>query len=160
MVEIPYAASSGLSPRIPGTAVCAWVRANSPKTRHRDRPILPLLAMSENASLQMPHLSDRKLGCAWWSVTDKTGPARKVLMIGRFVARSALVLWSVVLVGCSGNTSRAGETVYLRNSTTGQVVACGPYQTTEPSGSTSASVERKCIEDYQGQGFVQVPVSE
>jgi hypothetical protein len=121
----------------------------------------PLLAMSENASLQMPHLSDRKLGCAWSSVTDKTGPARKVLMISRFVARSAVVLWSVVLVGCSGNTSRAGsETVYLRNSTTGQVVACGPYQSTEPSGPDSASVERKCVEDYQGQGFVQVPVSE
>lgn len=117
--------------------------------------------MSKNASLQMPRLSDRKLGGAWWSVTEKTGPARKVLMIGRFVARSALLLWSVVLVGCSGNTSRAGsETVYLRNSTTGQVVACGPYQSTEASGPASASVERKCIEDYQGQGFVQVPVSE
>jgi hypothetical protein len=115
--------------------------------------------MSENASLQMPPLSDRRPGCAWWSVTDKTGPARKVLMISRFVARSALVLWSVVLVGCSGNASRASsETVYLRNSTTGQVVACGPYKSTETSD--SASVERKCIEDYQAQGFVQVPVSE
>jgi hypothetical protein len=40
------------------------------------------------------------------------------------------------------------------------VVACGPYPSTEPSGSASASAERKCIEDYQGQGFVQVPVSE
>jgi hypothetical protein len=114
--------------------------------------------MSKNASLQMPRLSDRKQGCAWWSVTDKTGPARKVLMISRFVARSALVLWSVVLIGCSGNTSLATETVYLRNSTTGQVVACGPYKSTETSD--SASVERKCIEDYQAQGFVQVPVSE
>jgi hypothetical protein len=110
--------------------------------------------------LQIPGLSDRKPGRAWWSVTGKTGTARWVLMISRFLARSALVLWSVVLVGCSGNASRAGETVYLRNSTTGQVVACGPYQSTEPGGLTSASVERKCIEDYQGQGFVQVPVSE
>ena len=116
--------------------------------------------MSENESLQRPRLSDRKLACVWWSVTGKTGAARKVLMISRFVARSALLLWSVVLVGC-GNTSRAGaETVYLRNSTTGQVVACGPYPSTEPSDPASASVERRCIEDYQSQGFVQVPVSE
>lgn len=81
-------------------------------------------------------------------------------MISRFVALAALLLGSVVLVGCSGNTSASSETVYLRNSTTGQVVACGPYPSTEPSGSASASAERKCIEDYQGQGFVQVPVSE
>jgi hypothetical protein len=85
----------------------------------------------------------------------------KDIVISRFVARGALLLWSVVVVGCSGNSYQASyETIYLRNSTTGQVVACGPYKSTETSGPASASVERSCIDDYQRQGFVQVPVSE
>jgi hypothetical protein len=85
---------------------------------------------------------------------------RKDIVISRFAVRVAL-LWSVVVVGCSGNNQRASyQTIYLRNSTTGQVVACGPYKSTETSGPISASVERSCIDDYQRQGFVQVPVSE
>ena len=85
----------------------------------------------------------------------------KDIVISRFVARFALLLWSVVVVGCSGSTYQARyETIYLRNSTTGQVVACGPYKSTETSGAASASAERRCIDDYQRQGFVRVPVSE
>ena len=85
----------------------------------------------------------------------------KDLVINRSVGRSALLLWSVVVVGCAGNTYQASyNTVYLRNSTTGQVVACGPYKSTENSGPAPASAERSCIDDYQRQGFVQVPVSE
>ena len=90
---------------------------------------------------------------------DRT--AGKDLAIIRFVVRLALLLWSVVVVGCSGNTYQARyETIYLRNSTTGQVVACGPYKSTETSAPASTSAERSCIDDYQRQGFVQVPVSE
>ena len=85
---------------------------------------------------------------------------RKDIVISRFVARVAL-LSSVVVVGCSGNNSQASyQTIYLRNSATGQVVACGPYKSTETGGAATASVERNCIDDYQRQGFVQVPVSE
>ena len=85
----------------------------------------------------------------------------KDLVIGRFPARFALLLWFAVVVGCSGNSYRASyETVYLRNSTTGQVVACGPYKSIEISGPASANAERSCIDDYQRQGFVRVPVSE
>ena len=77
------------------------------------------------------------------------------------MTRGALLLWFVVVVGCSGTTYRASyETVYLRNSTTGQVVECGPYKSTETGGPASSSAERSCIEDYQRQGFVEVPVSE
>ena len=87
--------------------------------------------------------------------------AGRNLVISRLVVRSALLLCSVVVFGCSGNAYRASyETVYLRNSTTGQVVACGPYKSTETSAPASASAERSCIDDYQRQGFVQVPVSE
>ena len=108
----------------------------------------------------MPRRSERRLGGAWWSVTGKTGLA-KDLVISRVVVWFALLLWSVVVVGCSGSTYQAGyETIYLRNSTTGQVVACGPYKSTETSGAASASAERRCIDDYQRQGFVRVPVSE
>ena len=82
----------------------------------------------------------------------------KDIVISRFVARFAL-LWSVVVVGCSGSQANY-QTIYLRNSATGQVVACGPYKTTETGGAATASVERNCIDDYQRQGFVQVPVSE
>jgi len=93
-------------------------------------------------------------------VDDWQNRTRKDLVISRFVARVAL-LWSVVVVGCSGNAYQASyETIYLRNSTTGQVVACGPYKSTETSGAASASAERRCIDDYQRQGFVQVPVSD
>lgn len=84
----------------------------------------------------------------------------KDIVISRFVARCALLLWSVVVVGCSGNNQASYETIYMRNSTTGQVVACGPYKSTETSGPAAASVARSCIDDYQRQGFVQVPVSE
>ena len=92
-------------------------------------------------------------------MTGKTGLA-KDLVISRVVVWFAL-LWSVVVVGCSGSTYQASyETIYLRNSTTGQVVACGPYKSTETSGAASASAERRCIDDYQRQGFVRVPVSE
>ena len=85
----------------------------------------------------------------------------KDIVISRFVARVALLLWSMVVVGCSGNSYQASyETIYLRNSTTGQVVACGPYKSTETGGPASSSAERSCIEDYQRQGFVEVPVSE
>jgi hypothetical protein len=83
------------------------------------------------------------------------------LVINRSVARSALLLWSVVVVGCAGNSYQESyKTVYLRNSTTGQVVACGPYKSTENSGPPPAGAERSCIDDYQRHGFVQVPVSE
>ena len=87
--------------------------------------------------------------------------AGKDLVIRRFVARVVLLVWSVVVTGCSGNTHGTSyETVYLRNSTTGQVVACGPYKSTETGGPASANPERSCIDDYLRQGFVQVPVSE
>ena len=93
-------------------------------------------------------------------MTGKTGLA-KDLVISRVVVWFALLLWSVVVVGCSGSTYQASyETIYLRNSTTGQVVACGPYKSTETSGAASASTERRCIDYYQRQGFVRVPVSE
>jgi hypothetical protein len=83
------------------------------------------------------------------------------LVINRSLARSAILLWSVVVVGCAGNTYQASyKTVYLRNSTTGQVVACGPYKSTENGGPAPTSAEASCIGDYQRQGFVQVPVSE
>jgi hypothetical protein len=96
-------------------------------------------------------------------VTSETGDRTscKDLVISCFEARFALLLWSGVVVGCSGNSYRTSyQTVYLRNSTTGQVVACGPYKSTETSGPASANAERSCIADYQRQGFVQVPVSE
>jgi len=81
------------------------------------------------------------------------------LVINRSAARSVLLLWSVVAVGCAANQI-SYETVYLRNSTTGQVVACGPYKSTENSGPAPTSAEHSCIEEYQRQGFVQVPVSD
>jgi hypothetical protein len=87
--------------------------------------------------------------------------AGKELVISRFVAGVVLLLCSVVVAGCSGSTSGTSyETIYLRNSTTGQVVACGPYKSTETGGPASANPERSCIDNYQRQGFVQVPVSE
>jgi hypothetical protein len=82
-------------------------------------------------------------------------------VISRSMARFAPLLLFVVVVGCSGNADQARyETVYFRNPATGQVVACGPYKLMGTSGPPSSNAERSCIDDYQRQGFVRVPVSE
>jgi hypothetical protein len=108
----------------------------------------------------MARLRDLRLACAWRSAAWHNRTTRKDLVSSRFTVQCALLLWSAVVVGCSGNSHQANyETVYLRNSATGQVVACGPYKSTETSSPASAA-ERSCIDDYQRQGFVQVPVSE
>jgi len=83
----------------------------------------------------------------------------KESVIGRFTLCLGLLLWSVVVLGCSG-TQASYETVYLRNPATGQVVACGPYKSAAPGSADSSNAERSCVDNYQRQGFVTVPVSE
>jgi hypothetical protein len=107
----------------------------------------------------MARLCDRRLSPGEEAGGWHNRTTRKDLVISRFTAQCALLLWSAVVVGCAGNTHQDYETVYLRNSATGQVVACGPYKSTETGGPASAAA-RSCIENYQHQGFVQVPVSE
>ena len=85
---------------------------------------------------------------------------RKEIVISPSMARLALALWFVVVVGCSGTNRASYETVYLRNATTGQVVTCGPYKLTRIGSPATANPERSCIDDYQRQGFVREPVSE
>jgi hypothetical protein len=76
------------------------------------------------------------------------------------MARFVFVFCSVVVVGCSGTNQASSETVYLRNPATGQVVTCGPYQLSGIGSPEAASAERRCIDNYQQQGFVREPVSE
>jgi hypothetical protein len=83
----------------------------------------------------------------------------KEFVIGRSTVCFGLLLWSVVVVGCSGNQT-SYETVYLRNPATGQVVACGPYKAAATGSAAPSNAEQSCIVDYQRQGFVTVPVSE
>jgi hypothetical protein len=117
----------------------------------------PVLAGSENTSFEW--LVSRTASYAGPGGRRLVQPdTRKDSVSSRLVAWFVLLLWSVVIVGCA-NTQPSYETVYLRNSATGQVVACGPYKSTE-TGAPPSAAERSCIDNYQRQGFVQVPVSE
>ena len=49
------------------------------------------------------------------------------------------------------------EAVYLKNSGTGQVVQCGPYDNRSLKSAATAVREAQCIQDYKEQGFARVP---
>ena len=64
----------------------------------------------------------------------------------------------ILVVGCGTQT----EPVYLKNSSTGEVVQCGPYGNDPSIYGTNvpqavAMREAQCIRDYKEQGFVRVP---
>ncbi len=44
----------------------------------------------------------------------------------------------------------------LRHTQTGELVQCGPYDTTAQHPFASAMLERKCIEDLQRKGYERV----
>ena len=72
--------------------------------------------------------------------------------------RFTLALVALLVSGCLSTT----EIVHLKNSQTGQVIQCGPYDLYDISkGGKIANAAREdlryCVNDYQSQGFVRVP---
>lgn len=66
------------------------------------------------------------------------------------------IIWiavALIVVGCVQT-----DTAYMKDPTTGKVVACGPYNIGQRfGGEYGATLERGCIDDYAKQGYVRVP---
>lgn len=61
-----------------------------------------------------------------------------------------IVLLAFALSGC-------GETIKLRNQSTGQTATCGPYMLDGLGSNSQEQREARCISDYQRQGFERMP---
>lgn len=61
-----------------------------------------------------------------------------------------LLLLAASLIGCS-------ESIKLRNASTGQTAACGPYMLDAVGSNSEEQREARCISDYQRQGFERMP---
>jgi hypothetical protein len=58
----------------------------------------------------------------------------------------------LLLAACSSTVP-----VKMRHPKTGQVVQCGPYDTSGMRHIAAAQHEAQCIQDYKEQGYVRVP---
>jgi len=61
--------------------------------------------------------------------------------------------WGILLVAAALLGACAAPPVHLKHKETGQVIKCGPYDTSV----RGALREAQCISDYQRQGYERVP---
>jgi hypothetical protein len=65
--------------------------------------------------------------------------------------RTTIIALGLFLAACST------DPVYLKNTGTGAMVQCGPYDNRGLQSAASALRESQCISDYQRQGYERVP---
>ena len=63
-------------------------------------------------------------------------------------------LAGVLLLGLAASGCQPRETAYMKNPSTAEVAACGPYY--RELGIQMAA-EQRCIEDYARRGYTRVP---
>ena len=68
--------------------------------------------------------------------------------------RAVIAMLTSLVAGCSSLGS--SETVYLKNSKTGNTAECGGYKLADVGGPERAQqFTRWCVEDYKAGGYVQ-----